>query len=100
VVTPLAGFVIVEPILPSEARAAEVKARSGLLVAKPSNSGRSFEGLPNQCRVVALPKGYKGTVKRGKRYVMSEKSPQGFRHDGRVLFHLEQKQIIAEVIDD
>lgn len=96
-ILPIHGKVIVEPILPSEARAADVKKRSGLLIAPPSNSGRSFEGIPNQCRVFALPVGYKGSIKRGKRYVMSEKKPQGFKHEGKTLFCLEQDQIIAEV---
>lgn len=94
---PIGNNVIVEPILQSEARAADVKARSGLLLAKPTNSGQSFEGIPNQCRVVALPKKYKGPIKVAGRYVMSEKAPKGFKHEGKTLFYLEQEQLVAEV---
>lgn len=94
---PVGENVIVEPILQSDARAAEVKARSGLLLAKPTNSGTNFEGIPNQCRVVALPLKYKGPIKIGRRYVISEKAPKGFKHEGRALFCLQQDQVIAEV---
>ncbi len=101
-ITPTAGHVLVTPILWTEIRAAELKKRSGLLLAQPDNK-HTFEGIPNQGTVVALPDGYEGDLKVGAHVVFAENNPKGFKDPEdpeRTLFALKFEQIIAEVLND
>lgn len=99
---PTSGNVALRPILPSEARADEVRKRSGLYLPKPTNSGGSFEGIPSQGIIFALPDEYDGDLKIGDRVVFSEQAPKGFKFEGETLFVFKLEQIVArvEVTDD
>lgn len=94
---PLSGKILVEPILRSEVEAAAVKSRSGLFIPPPDNKLNSFEGMPNEGRVYALPDDYDGELKVGDHVIFSEMTPKGFKHDGKKLFPLELKQIVATI---
>ena len=97
---PSSGKVLVTPYLPSQARADEVHARSGLFIPKPTNSGGSFEGIPSQGYVYALPEGYDGPLVAGMRVVFSEKAPKGFKNPEdpeQTLFALDLDQIVASI---
>lgn len=102
-VEPLPGKVIITPYLQSEALAADVKKRSGLLVAPPDNKRHGFEGIPNQGFVFALPADYDGPLEPGLRVVFKENNPQGFKDpkdlDKRTFFSLQLDQVIAVVKD-
>lgn len=99
-ITPVAGRALIEPILHSEARAKEVMDRSGLHLTKPDNKLNSFEGIPNQGVVYALPDAYEGPLTVGMHVVFVENAPRGFKHDDRVLFPIDLDMIIAEVVND
>lgn len=94
---PVSGKVLVEAYLPSKARADEVKARSGILIATNHDKKSSFEGVPNQGYIYALADDYAGPLKAGDRVIFSEKSPQGFEWDDKTLFALDLEQIVARV---
>lgn len=99
-ITPVNDHVMLRPLLHSDIRAKEIMARSGLYLAKPDNKMTSFEGIPSQGIVYALPEGYTGELKIGARVVFSETAPKGFKHEGVVLFPIAIDKIIAEVVDD
>lgn len=93
---PVSGNLFVRPVLASEERAEAIAKRSGLLIPKPDNK-HSFEGVPNQGIIYALPADYSGSLKVGSRVVFDEKAPKGFKWDGFTLFPLKIEQIVAEV---
>lgn len=100
---PSSGKVLITPYLPSQARADEVKARSGLLLSKPTNSGGSFEGIPSQGYVHALHEEYTGPLQVGDRVVFSEKAPKGFKNPedpDQTLFTLDLEQIVAKIEEE
>ncbi len=95
---PLPGMVAVEPILHTRDFADTVQKRSGLFIPPPDNKN-SFEGVPSQCRIYALPDDYKGDLKVGGRYVMKEKQPKGQKIAGKKLFFIELDKIIAVIAE-
>lgn len=100
--SPTSGHVLVTPYLHSQKFADEVKARSGLLMVKPDNHKGSFEGLPNQGFIVALPEDYRDHLKVGMHIVFAENNPKGFKNPEdpkQTLFALQLDQIVAEVTE-
>lgn len=99
-ITPVNGRALIAPILHSEARAKEVMDRSGLYLVKPDNKLHSFEGIPSQGIIRALPAEYYGPLRVGMRVVFSEEAPKGFKHNDEVLFPIDIDKIVAEVVND
>lgn len=99
-ITPVNDHVLVEPILHSEQRAKEIMERSGLYIPKPDNKTHSFEGIPSQGLIYALPADYSGPLKVGMHIVFSEAAPKGFKYDDRTLFPIAIDKIVAEVKND
>lgn len=98
------GYILIEPILPTQQETEQLKKRlekSGLLVAesKPDNKSK-FEGVPTQGYIRFLPEAYDGNLEAGMHIVFDEKSPAGFKHEGMVLFSIKQDQIIAVVFPE
>ncbi len=99
---PPADKVLLTPYLPSKARADAVHRRSGLLIARPTNSGGSFEGIPNQGYVAALPEAYDGELQLNDHVAFSETAPKGFKNPEdpkQVLFCLQLDQIIGKIVE-
>lgn len=94
-IQPMPGKLIIEPYLHSEALAADVKKRSGLLIEPRHDNKSSFEGIPNQGYIYALPPAYSGELKQGMLIVFDEKSPKGFVYDDRKLLAINLDQVVA-----
>lgn len=96
----VAGKVLIEPYFNSKALAAEVKKRSGLEVAKIRDNKTSFEGVPNQGFIYALPADYHGELRLGQLVIFRNSNPKGFMWEGKTLFPLELDQILGIVKED
>lgn len=93
------GNFFIEPRLNTDRMAANLKKRSGLLVAAPDNK-HSFEGVPNTGVIRFVPEGYAGELKVGMMVVFDEPKPKGFKNPDNLkmtLFPLQREQIIARI---
>lgn len=95
---PINDTALIEPKLRSAKFADEVMARSGLYMPKPENTQHSFEGIPNEGDIFALPADYSGELKVGMRVVFKENRPAGFKFDGHKLLPIKIDNIEAELL--
>ena len=93
---PVAGSVLLEPVLQRAEWAENVEKRSGIIIPPPDNK-HSFEGVPNQGIVFSLPDGYDGPLQVGMRVLFDDKNPHGFKHDGKPIIRIKLENILAEV---
>lgn len=96
---PAKGRVIVKVYLRSKAEAEAVQKRSGLLIPTQKDNKHTFEGVPNEGFIYALPDDYSGPLKLGQHVVFDEDSPKGFKWQGETMFALKTDQIAA-IIED
>lgn len=97
-IKPANGRVLIELVLRSQAYAEAVHKRSGLFVPPPENKMHSFEGIPNEGVVFALPDDYNGPLQIGDRVIFNESNPKGFKFEGHKLLPVDVDQIMG-VID-
>lgn len=99
-IQPLNGFILVEPILRTDAAHEETKAKiekAGLLMAPkqgPDNQS-NFEGIPNTGFVRHLPADFKGDLKPGDKVMFSVDKPDGFKHEGVKYFAVKITDIVG-----
>ena len=84
----------------SDKQAEEVMDQSGLYLPKPGNTMHSFEGIPNQGTIFAVPDAYDGHFNIGMVVLFNDDTPQVFKHDGHKLFTVDISKIVAEVNHD
>lgn len=88
-ITPMPGFILVEPISRSEAE--QKSSIPGFEVAKPK-----FEGTPNMGKVYAVAD--VSDIKHGQIVIFStEPTPAGFKHEGLKLMAVPKAQIMAVI---
>lgn len=100
-IKPINGNVLVKPLFHSQAQIDDMKKRlPGFEFAKPKpDEKHTFEGVPNQGYIHALPADYGGDLKVGQRIIFSETSPKGFKHEGEKLLSVRLDQVIATIND-
>lgn len=90
---PLPGKILVEFITRSDARAEEVKKRSGLLLPE-----AEFQGAPDRGVVYAVGPDVDPQISVGRTVFFKDDTPKGFEWEGRKLFALEARQILGVAV--